>query len=65
MIIVCSVLGVVFIVLAGAAIGLVIYICKFTQTETIAHRRLKPEQSQQVAYRCVCVGGGGGGCMDV
>lgn len=47
-------LGVVFIVLAAAALALVVYICTFTRTENIAHRRLKTDQSQQVAYRCVC-----------
>lgn len=56
-IIVCSVLGVVFIALAGAAVALIVYILTFTRTETIAHRRLRTE-NQPVTYRCAQEGGG-------
>ena len=58
-IIVCSVLGVVFLVLAVAAVALIVYIFTFTRTETIAHRRLRTE-NQPVSYRCVH---GGGACV--
>ena len=56
-IVVCSVLGTVFISLVIASVALVVYIVKFTKTQPIAHRRLREDRDQPVVYRSVGTSG--------